>query len=31
MHSYLSKKTYKNVLGFSLYIGVFYLNPNMFK
>ena len=25
------KKTYKNVLGFSLYIWVFYLNPNMFK
>ena len=27
----ISLKTYKNVLGFSLYIGVFYLNPNTFK
>ena len=25
------KKTYKNVLGFPLYIRVFYLNPNTFK
>ena len=27
----ISPKTYKNILGFSLYIGVFYLNPNTFK
>ena len=30
-HSSFSKKAYKNVLGFTLYIGVFYLKPNMFK
>ena len=27
----ISLKTYKNVFGFSLYIGVFYLNPNTFR